>query len=256
MRSSLNGKPRGFIEHRAMVVFVQYRYPVYHFCSLEKTKPLGYSNTMRSMGHFFIMFSFFMIIPELSSGDALYSPSWGFRLDLPEGYFYEAGDGQNRFSFASDEGSVIDLIVYAPGVYESPEKLAQDINARLQNQGSVSSYAYRHKRAALVELNIPRPEGALAGWALCVELEPKEGESPPILAALAYGPVSRTDLQILYLSALDSIAPSEAEKYSPGPITEFSYPRGEPIEAPLANRELRAWIGKNDAEAAQALVDR
>jgi hypothetical protein len=89
-----------------------------------------------------------------------------------------------------------------------------------------------------------------------VELAPKEGESPPILAALAYGPASRQDLGIFHLSALDSIAPSEAEKHRPGPIPDFSYPRGEPVLAALADRNLKAWIGANDAEAAQALVDR
>jgi hypothetical protein len=207
-------------------------------------------------GRFFIMQSFLMIITEFSSGEAHFSTTWGLRLVLPEGYFYEAGDGRDRFSFVSDQGGVIDLVVYGPDSYESPEKLALDLNARLGNRGDSSPYSYRHKRAVLMELDIPRPDGALAGWALCVELESKEGESPPLLAALAYGPSSRQDLQVFYLSALDSIAPSEAEKHSPGPVTEFSYPRGEPVQAALANRDLKAWIAKNDAEAAQALVDR
>jgi hypothetical protein len=198
---------------------------------------------------------FFVFIPAFSPAEPLHSPTWGFYLDLPEGYFYESGDGRDRFSFASESGGIVDLAVYGPGVFESPEALARDIRERLSSRGDISPYTYQDKRAALGELHISGPGGALSGWVLCTELA-AEGGPPPLLAALAYGPASRQDLLIFYLSALDSIVPSEAEKYSPGPITEFSYPRGEPVPAALANRDLKALLGENDAEAAGALVDR
>jgi hypothetical protein len=143
---------------------------------------------MRIPGRLFIMLSFLVLIPVFSGAEPLYSPTWGFRLDIPEGYSYEGGDGKNRFSFVSDSDGIIDLAVYAPGTFESPEKLAQDIRTRLRSRGDISPYTYHNKRAALMELNLSQPGGGISGWALCVELGSKEGEAPPLLAALAYGP--------------------------------------------------------------------
>ncbi|MCL2127053.1 MAG: hypothetical protein FWH38_02260, partial [Treponema sp.] len=81
-------------------------------------------------------------------------------------------------------------------------------------------------------------------------------KNPPLLLALAYAPAAKNDMDIFHLSALDSIAPSEAERLFPGPVTEFSYPRGRQKETAVAATGLRALIYEHDAEAAQALVDR
>ncbi|MDR0623749.1 MAG: hypothetical protein LBG10_04900 [Treponema sp.] len=213
----------------------------------------------------------------------LYSPTWGFRLDLPEGYEYTGGDGKNRFSFQNDGGAIFDAAVYQ-GTYATMKALVDDVNKRLGNQGDVSFFEYRNKLAALIELRFTGPGNGTAeggksgggsgspytGWGLCVELESPEsgntgagsaagkpgGSSPPLFLALAHGPAGKADLAVLHLSALDSIAPSEAERRFPGPIMEFGYPRGEPRNMPLAGFNMTAQIRENDAEAAQALVDR
>jgi hypothetical protein len=77
-----------------------------------------------------------------------------------------------------------------------------------------------------------------------------------MLLALSYGPAGKKDLELFHLSALDSIAPSPAERRCPGPVMEFSYPRGREKRAALALPGATALIRENDAEAAQALVDR
>jgi hypothetical protein len=110
----------------------------------------------------------------------------------------------------------------------------------------------------------------MAGWALCLELgaatpTASPGRSSqtanPLLLAMAYGPAARTHLQQLHLSALDSIAPEEADKRAPGPITEYIYPREKRIQARIFDlgasaSGIYAQIFEDDAEAAQALVDR
>jgi len=78
----------------------------------------------------------------------------------------------------------------------------------------------------------------------------------PILLAMAYGPAGRNDLQVLHFSALDSLAPEEGDRWAPGPITEFTYPRETPVELPIFGMDIKAKLYKEDAEAAQALVDR
>jgi hypothetical protein len=189
----------------------------------------------------------------------LRSPAWGFRIDLPEGYAYQAGDGKNTFSFRSPEGAVFDLAVYQ-GKYESVEALAKETAKRIGNTGDISYFDYHDKKAAIMELNF----SGNTGWGLAVDLAPPagaqggraSGEGRPRLLALAWNPAGKTDLSILHLSGLDSIAPSEAELRKCGPVMEFGYPRGTLKKTPLAGLELEALIAEHDAEGARALVTR
>jgi hypothetical protein len=80
----------------------------------------------------------------------------------------------------------------------------------------------------------------------------REGD---LLLALAYGP-GENGQEALHLSCLDSIAPTGAEQYYWGPVTEFTWPRGEERETPLYNSHITAMMGAGDVEAAQGLVDR
>jgi hypothetical protein len=213
----------------------------------------------------------FLLVPVVSGASPLFSPAWGFRLDLPENYRYSGGDGKDRFSFSAAGGASMDLAVYpAPGgasPYESVEALARDVQSRLGSRGDTSFFEYQNKKAAVLELIFSNPGGqgrtkTLAGWGLCVELGQPVGTGPdgntprPLLLALAYGPAEMEELMALYLSALDSIIPEEGDRRYPGPITEFSYPRQNRRLMPLAALNAEAWFYEEDAEASQALVDR
>ena len=230
---------------------------------------------MRDKKQLFIAI-FLVFIGTFAFSAPLYSPTWGFTLDLPEGYEYTGGDKKDRFSFESAEGAMFDIIVYyaTPGKaapYASVEALAQDVQRRLNNSGDVDSFEYRHKKACVLELSFPMPgaggsSSPMSGWAICMELgrdvsspasRSAQGTGPgPMLLAMAYGPADRDDLLALHFSALDSIAPEEGDKLAPGPITEYAYPRETRIEAPIFGLGINASIYKEDAEAAQALVDR
>jgi hypothetical protein len=215
-------------------------------------------------GTFIILLFFAGISPVFMAGEPLYSPTWGFRMDLPEGYEYQDGNGKDRFSFLFRGMGVIDVAVYAGTAYPSPEALTEDIQKRLGNKGEIVFFEYRNKKAALISLAFEMGDdrgggegAARAGWGLCVELEQAgETSAPPWLAALAYGPAGKGELEHLQLSALDSIAPSEADRYAPGPITEFTYPRGGRLMGKLAGLDLEVSLREFDAQGAQALVDR
>ncbi|MDR3335127.1 MAG: hypothetical protein LBT13_09640 [Treponema sp.] len=201
--------------------------------------------------------SWLLVMPLAAA--PLQSFNWGFQIDPPEEYQFVEGDGKQRFSFRSPEGAQLDLVVYAGGAYPSAEALAEDVRRRLGNQGDVSGFEYRTKKAALMELRF-RGSGNRAiseGWGLCIELDRQGTETGhPLLLALAYGPEGQGQLQGVYLSALDSIAPTSSDRRAPGPITEFGYPRGARKQIPLAGVPVEALFAEDDAEAAQALVDR
>jgi hypothetical protein len=210
--------------------------------------------------------------------DPLYSPTWGFSFDPPAGYVLSGGDGKNAFSFASAEsGASVDLVVYAEGTGRTASTstlaLAGDVKRRLGSTGDVSVFDYRNKQAAVMDLafSLPAAAGrseAMTGWGLVVELAPPAASTAaasrttpvvirrPMLAVLAYGPAGKADLQALHLSALDSLSPAEGDRRAPGPITEFSYPQKTRVKLSLAGLDAEAWFYAEDAEAAQAVVDR
>jgi len=201
------------------------------------------------------LFLFLLFVPAFISAESMYSPTWGFFLDLPEGYEFIDGNGRDRFSFAGPSDAMFDLVVY-DGNYPSIRELVSDINRRIGNRGDADFYSYRNRQAAIIKLTF----GSYDGWGLCVEIG---DESPadtsavrPMLLALAYGPADARELDLFHVSALDSIAPSLAERHYPGPVIEYSYPRGEAKSAALGNSGITAAVYENDAEAAQVLIER
>ena len=193
----------------------------------------------------------FFFSSALLFASPLYSPPWGFWLDLPEDYTYVEGNNVDRYSFQGPNGAMFDMAVYA--TYQNIEQMTADINRRLGNTGDTAFFAYADKAAALLELRFRN----FIGWGLCIELGGgTAGKNAPFLLALAYAPADKTGMDLFHLSALDSIATSEAEKRLPGPIMEFSYPRGQQKETAIAGTNIRALIREHDAEAAQALIDR
>ena len=185
-------------------------------------------------------------------GEPLYSPTWGFKIDLPEGYSYSDGNGFDRFNFKGPQNTLFDIVVYN-NTYNSISHLVEDVNLRLKNQGETSFFEYREKPAALLEIKFD----GFTGWGFCVELAKNENSrSAPLLLAMAYTKSTGNTLDLYHLSALDSIAPAREDQRYPGPITEFSYPRGELKKMSLSKTGLEAMIREYDSEGAQALVDR
>ncbi|MDR1566159.1 MAG: hypothetical protein LBS48_02605 [Treponema sp.] len=209
------------------------------------------------------LFVLLTFVPVTAGGSPLYSPTWGFRLDLPEDYEFSGGDGKNTFSFTTGDGACLDLAVYSQGSgrnqYQSAEALAKDVQRRLSGSGGIDVFEYRRKEAAIMELSFSAGK-QMSGWGLCIELgdigDRPQNAKQSFLLALAFGPAERKDLQQLYFSALDSIIPEDSDRHYPGPITDYSYPREKRKLMPLAGLDAEAWFYEEDAEAAQALVDR
>jgi hypothetical protein len=187
----------------------------------------------------------------------LYSPTWGFRVDLPSDYEFAGGDGKDRFSFENPGGAKFDIIAYHAGApYASVEALARDTGRRLNNKGDIDFFEYRGKKACVMELSFSMP-APISGWALCMELGASPGVlGSPLLLAMAYGPEGNELLQILHFSVLDSLAPEEGDILFPGPITEYLYPRETRVQVPIFGLDISALVYDEDAEAAQALIDR
>ncbi|MCL2557313.1 MAG: hypothetical protein FWE09_02415, partial [Treponema sp.] len=157
----------------------------------------------------------------------------------------------DRFSFEGPSEAMFDILVYN-GVYSSVEAMMRDVVARLGNTGNETLFEYSGRDAGIMELRF----AGMEGWALGLELDGSGWLVPPLLLALAYAPAGTENVDLIHISALNSIAPTDAEALLPGPIVEFAIPRGDPVRKPLAGSlGLSAMFRENDASAAQMLVD-
>ncbi|MCL1959878.1 MAG: hypothetical protein FWF68_09790 [Spirochaetes bacterium] len=195
------------------------------------------------------IFLLILLVPVFVFSESLYSPTWGFFIDLPEGYDLIEGDGRDRFSFKGPSDAMFDLLIYN-GRFATIRELAADINKRLGNSGETDFFNYHDRQAAIIKLAF----NGNYGWGFCVELDNSANRTPMMLA-LAYAPQDSDELELLHISALDSLCPSVTERYYPGPVIEYSYPRGEMKPVVLAGG-INALIRENDAEAAQVLIER
>jgi hypothetical protein len=147
--------------------------------------------------------------------------------------------------------------VYQPGAYRSIEALADSIRKQLNNKGETGIFKYRKKDAAILELNFLNKNAAITGYGVCLELDKqKKSENAPFLLVLAYGAKESGDLSLIHLSCIDSIAPNAAGLRTPGPVTEYSYPRGKRKSFSLAGNAGEALFFEHDSEAAQFVIDR
>jgi len=172
-------------------------------------------------------------------------------MDLPESYEFKEGNANDRFSFACTSGALFDIAIYK-GRYNTPADLVNDVNKRLSNKGSADFFKYRDNQAAIFTLEF----NEFSGWGLVLTLESASPSQPVFLLALAYGPASAKDLDFFHISALDSLCPTQADRRYPGPIMEYTYPRGEKKRMPLALSGVNGMICDNDAIAAQSLIER
>jgi len=199
------------------------------------------------MKRFFILLFF---LPVLSFAEPMYSPTWGFFLDLPEGYEFADGDARDRFSFQGPSGAVFDIAVYY-GRYPGIREMVADVNKRIGNTGDVDFFRYNNRQAAVMKLTFNKNEGL----AFAVELDKNNGQQP-ILIALAYGPIGQKELELFHISALDSICPSQAERRYPGPLIDYSFPRGGEKKVVIQPGNVNVTIRENDAEASQVYIER
>jgi hypothetical protein len=189
-------------------------------------------------------------------GERLSIPGREMSIDLPESYVLTSNNGKTRFSFSDPGGSHFDLVIY-DGEYQSLNSLISETNRRLGNSGDTDFFLYNGKNAAMLSLDFTLNGKKMAGFCLAILLqESNAGVKNTMLSALAYAPAGARGAAPSYLSALDSIAPSEAERRYPGPVTEYAFPRGEKRLIKLAKEGVFAFMYEHDADAAQAVIDR
>ncbi len=203
-----------------------------------------------------------LLFAPLLPATELVSSTWGFRLDLPEGYEYRDGDEQERerkrYSFAdSMSEAAFDMVIHADSHYRDAEDCLRDSLLRLGAEGELEDFDYRGRASALANFHFLLAGKEHRAWALALPLDASPQQTKaPILLAIAHAPVDSGQLDSLHFSALDSLAPSPKDRLAPGPINSYAWPGTALTERPLAGLDTTARFYSDDANANRQLVER
>ncbi len=194
-----------------------------------------------------------ILLPALGlTAEQLYSPEWGYALDLPEGYLLTDRDGSKRYNFTHQLfPAQLQMALYGRSEFPSSELALEHVTKQLGSTGPNVTFTWRSKEASIARVE-SKPR---AGWALAVELD---GDKGWLVMACTTAPEKATALEPLIISTLDGVYTDEGSWFEPGPMTAFAWaPDGALTrEVTFGNRTERVPFQKIDAEASQALIDR
>jgi hypothetical protein len=205
---------------------------------------------------------FICLLTTALHAELLTSPSWGFTLDLPEGFELIDKTGNQRFLFSSAIAPVQLIVsVYPASRYESPQKALEDVGKQLKAEIRIGKLLWREQDAAVGQLTFPAPDAELSaqqnyqGWMEALSLPNRQGT----LVLIAYTTAAHTaEYENLIISTLDGVLTDRGSRFETGPMTAFVWPPAGDKDYPITigGKKLTVTLDAEDGEANQFVVDR
>ena len=213
-------------------------------------------------GCLILAFILFCVLP--ATADQMGSSTFGFSLDLPEGFVVteNTGDGrgyQFKHQFCSAQ---IIIRIYETRRYQSAQAALQDtLNKLSATSTDIDAVEWRQTDCSLAQFQIALSGQAYGGRGVAVELPEEKGW----FTMLAYAPTSdgrgnnpSFDLDQLIVSAIDSVSIDRGSQFGVGPVTAYAFPSVESttVQLKIAGRTITTEIGTEDIAIQQFVIDR
>ena len=209
-----------------------------------------------------IAFVLFCNIPVLA--DQMGSATFGFSLDLPEGFVVTENTGDGRgYQFKHQFCSVEIIIrIYETKRYQSAQAALEDTLTRLSASSTdIDAVEWRQTDCSLAQFQIALAGQAYGGRGVAVELPEQKGW----FTMLSYAPTSdgrgnnpSFDLDQFIVSVIDSLSIDRGSQFGVGPVTAYAFPSVESttVQLEIAGRTITTEIGKEDIAIQQFVIDR
>jgi hypothetical protein len=190
--------------------------------------------------------------PAPVHAERLGSETYGYSLDLPEGYSLAEKNGSTRYHFVhSIYKTDLQIAIYPKSQFKNADGALGFVTEQLASAGEIVSLEWRHRDAAIAQLSFT----GYAGWAIALELDRDKGW----IALACYAAADRaTALEPLFISTLDSVFTDEGSDFETGPMTAFAWANEKPVAARYDDGRLKLDVPFDavDAAANQSIVDR
>jgi len=194
----------------------------------------------------------FLLVSQTIGAEALASQTWGYAIDLPEGYTLSEKSGTDRYHFSHTLSPVdLQIALYPTEQFTGADKALHYVTSQLKSTGTEVSFKWRLRSAAIGKIET----GDYAGWSVALELANKKGW----IVMACFAPEARaTELEALIISTLDGVFTDDGSYFECGPMTAFAWPKTKTIAAKFVNgtTSVSVPMDSSDAEANQSVVDR
>jgi hypothetical protein len=185
-----------------------------------------------------------------------WNDSYGYYLDIPEGW--EVFDAENlaQVSFTDPEGTgFFQITAYDAFRFSTVRDMADFVQDRLGAQGETAEFRYNNTEAVFADLEFQVGTYTARGYFIFLMTDTAG------YALAAYADTSRyEELHDTLLSALDSFAPDRYTRTFPGPVSQFYYPfpgnASENIMVDLGPRPVPFGLDEGEIDASQVLIER
>lgn len=207
-----------------------------------------------------ISYCFFSLLAL--TAEQIYSPTWGYALDLPESFALTNKEDTSRYLFQHSILPVdLQIALYKKNEFQNIQNSAEHIFKQLNMEHKDILFLWRNKNAILSSVNFVyapsekyQPKN-LSGWLLSLELPNDSGW----LIMLTYTDTEKAGLyEPLMISAIDTVFTDMPSYFEPGPVTTALYPKTgtKEIEYSFNNATIKFNTELSDAQANQSVIDR
>ena len=187
------------------------------------------------------------------SAEQMYSPTWGYVLDIPEGFRLGYKEGTDSYQFEHKLFPVTLIVRSWPQTIPAGKKM-KEVLAKLNASGETKEIVWLSRNCALSSFSMQLQNRANRGWAVIVPADKDKG----LTLVLAYTPEQQFGaLQTLIVSSLNSFSPQSNNRNISGILTDYGYPKTGPRQTSvkIGKTEVPVELDKSDSEAHNALID-
>lgn len=199
-----------------------------------------------------ILASFFIFFANFLFSETITDSSFGYSIDLPEGYELKEISEDYRGFYFSHPNIPVSLVVKIVTEENSNSKSVLDSNLqKLSTKYDIDSFLWNEKTSSIaqIEMNL---EQKYSGWATCSPLENS------YLILICYAPKEQEKVcEQFIFSTLNSTCTNLSNFCTEGIITTYAFPKEgkKTVELNICGEKISSSIDKSDEEASQWLVD-
>lgn len=190
--------------------------------------------------------------------ELMHSSTWGYTLDLPEGFELKTKTDTESYQFEHSFMPVTLVIkAYPSDKYSDSIELIHNTMSVLNatTLDDVDHFFWQNANCGITQFTMKLNTIDYEGWALACPLPENKG----ITLLLGYSPKEKaSDCQQFLLSILDSFSINNAALKNSGPITSYAFPETEDLTYTLniAGKEFEVQMDKEASIANKFVIER
>lgn len=204
---------------------------------------------------FLLLISVFIVLSP-AAADMLFSPSWGYGLDLPEGFVLLDKNGNDAYMFEHTELPVSVIArAYPTSRFSTTGKAMESVMKSLGAEYESSDFTWRSSQCVATSFSMVLNGAVETGWATAVPLPDTNG----VLVLLSYTPDEYYDqLMQFIISCVDSVCTDRGSYYSAGPITTFAFPEegADNHTVTIADVDISIQLDRAAVDADEFVIER